>query len=314
VNDPLRALGACGRYVLLAFALPLGVVFLSLATGLELPGGVEVFLFPGTFFLCFFVAALLLGRGRAPRRKTAAAPRRRRLSGSGAAASTTTANPGPGGPAPVLGRVTARPVAEGYLLVDHGDTRRAVALLAFFAVVWNGMSWSFLVVVLAARAPWWVVAFLLLFGAVGVLLLLALARTVRVALHFAPGELVLTRWPLRLGEEVEVAFRRRTRRAVRVERIDARLVCTESATYRSGTDTITVTEQVREEPLPSVAAVPGATPIEGVWRIRIPAHGPPTFAAHNNRVEWSLKLRLVARDGPSDDSSFRLLVRPEVVT
>lgn len=201
-----------------------------------------------------------------------------------------------------------------HLLVDRSDTWRSAAGLGLFALAWNGLTWGiFLLMRRDGGVPFFATLILALFMVIGGLLVLAVLAKCWTMLHYAPGELAMERWPLRLGDDPRVVFRRRIKRRFTVRAIEARLTCRESARYRRGTDVTTVKERVWEQTLAPERVITTGPLIEGIWVLHIPPSLPPSFKSANNAIEWELEVRVRASGGPSANAEFALSIAPEVV-
>ena len=129
-----------------------------------------------------------------------------------------------------------------------------------------------------------------------------------------PGELFVQQWPLRRNETVRVRYVRLIKSSVMVQSISARVECMESATYQQGTDTRTVTETRYTQELESVQQKIDPERIEADWELAIPADQPPSLEVYRNHIRWSIVVSLTFAGIPADDSTFQLLVGPEVLT
>ena len=82
-------------------------------------------------------------------------------------------------------------------------------------------------------------------------------------------------------------------------------------TYRQGTNTRTVTEDIATYPL-DVSMLPStASGTAASFTLAILPDAPPSFELNNNRLQWWVHLDPV---GEGDDSEFKLWVRPEGAT
>ncbi|NJO81289.1 MAG: hypothetical protein HC828_00085 [Blastochloris sp.] len=183
--------------------------------------------------------------------------------------------------------------------------------LGFFALIWNlvscvvfGTFW----VTQGLGSIWWGFIFVL----VGLVLLFFFLRQLAIALRFGPGKLLISTWPLCLGSDAEVRFVRNIRGGATIERLEARLVCTEVATYQVGTDTRTVREIVWEETLPAAMLMPGLSMLDATWHVHIPPDAPPSLSVRRNQIVWSVEVKAYVVNFPDTTSSFTLVVRPEV--
>lgn len=194
----------------------------------------------------------------------------------------------------------------GAHLVDQGDTWRAfigplaggifIGLIAFFF----GSS-------LDLRLG------LVLVTIVGAVTAYFCYRRWRVLQALHPGELFIQQWPLRRNEPVRIRYLRLVKTIASVRSIRARLQCVESATYQQGTDTHTVTETRFETILESVQQRTDPDRIEIDWALQIPADQPPSLDVYRNSVQWAVVVEITFQEIPEDDSSFPLLVGPEVL-
>ena len=134
----------------------------------------------------------------------------------------------------------------------------------------------------------------------------------------ALGGLSLPRWPLRLGESVQVSLGSQVA-GVSPSLVSARLVCREEVrglaehvgripTPRAPT---TLRREVRSI---DVECHPRNDHSRGVDHLdlRVPHEAAPTFVARSNKVLWELNVR-VDSQGVERDATFPLLVIPEVV-
>ena len=84
------------------------------------------------------------------------------------------------------------------------------------------------------------------------------------------------------------------------------------ATYKRGTHSHTVTEQIYEAPVGVSLSVSGRT-VEADLEVDIPLfEAPPTMHLTHNEVHWELFVRMEAPNAPDDDTTFPLVVGPIV--
>lgn len=208
---------------------------------------------------------------------------------------------------------------EGLVLTEQVGSGCQFAFIGFFALAWNAIAWPVaLTFWFSSRRgsgsfPDLILFFVLLFPLIGLVLIGLAVRQLLIASAFGRAELVVSTWPLRMGQEAQVTFRRAMRGGQQVDQVEARLVCTEVATYSAGTDTRTVRERIWDEPLPQTPMLPGMASVEASWRVRIPETGPQSFSVYRNSVVWSVDVVLRAPNFPDASSSFTLVVLPEVL-
>lgn len=220
--------------------------------------------------------------------------------------------------ADALPRLMIQQRPEGYVLSDAARSGYHTIFLMVFTVIWNLVSCPIVLAFLFSgashRFPLVLISggVSLLFGGIGIVLIVFLIRRLLIAARFQAAELVFHHWPLRLGESIDVSFRRQSR-GVQMTQVEAGLRCTEVASYKVGTDRSTVRELVWEQPLAAVPLAPGARAAEATWRIQIPSDAPPSFDTMDNSIEWKLDIKLRNAGFPDADSSFILVVLPEVL-
>ena len=153
----------------------------------------------------------------------------------------------------------------------------------------------------------------ILFVLVVSILFFMFLRKLTTIIRFGPGKLILSRWPLHLGEDVKVCFVRDIRNQATIERLEARLVCTEVVSYKIGKRTHTKREVVWEQAFPITINMTTDTSIEGIWNMHIPPDAPPSLSVWRNAVIWNLEIMASGANLSNTTSSFTLLVRPEMV-
>lgn len=206
-------------------------------------------------------------------------------------------------------------VPEGFLLsVDISDRQKGIGL-AIFGLLWTAFV-GVMFVFLLREADYVGVAFLSLFLVIGVCLLgIGLLHLWR-SLKLHPAELILPKYPLRLGETCPIYYRRRLRNGTFTQSgyVEARLICDEWVQYKQGTDTRTRTHSLYEVQLPRHTVVTGESQADYESKIEVAAEAPPTFLAKHNRVRWRLIVQLKVPGIPRTcESEFHLNVVPEMM-
>jgi len=212
-------------------------------------------------------------------------------------------------------------IAEGFLLTDLEQvwSWRKSIYRSLFVVIWNIIAFVYLVSgvrnVATDRGAIITIVISGLLALGGLMMLAKLIIQILLASRFFPGELVVSRFPLRLGEASQVRYRRRLRRGQtqKPAQISAQLVCYEWIRCQQGTDVQAFTQKIWEQALPVQAVPVGISKLEYEGQIQIPRQGTPSFEANDNCICWELQ---VAVDLPGlliDASTFRLRVVPEVV-
>lgn len=136
-----------------------------------------------------------------------------------------------------------------------------------------------------------------------------------LALRFSSSKIVISKFPLRLGEECFVRYYLQLRRGQtrKLGKLTAQLVCYEWVKYTVGTDTTTLTQKVWEQSLPAKDISVGTSNLEYNCRLQIPHQGSPSFEAQENMVYWLLEIVLDLPGLFTGTSSFILMVEPEVI-
>lgn len=213
---------------------------------------------------------------------------------------------------------------EGFLLIDQDDAWSwgKFGFGLFFLLIWLGVSLPILIVALreianaTGPADWVGLLIPLLFTGLGLVGLLWFLRGLLMVYRIAPGELILSQWPLRMGETYQVRYRRQLRggkRTTQAGQVAAKLVGYEWVRYRQGTDTRTDTSTFCEQSLPSGEVFAGSSKASLDFQFQIPLQGPPSFEASDNQIRWEIQVTLTLPKLVKDTSKFRLWVDPEVI-
>lgn len=160
------------------------------------------------------------------------------------------------------------------------------------------------------------IAFIGLFVVAGLFLLGFGLLLTWTDLKLHPAELILPKYPLRLGETCPIYYRRRLRNGTlnRSARIEAQLTCDEWVQYSQGTDTVTKTHELWKQPLPESSIVSGETQADYSEEIKILPQYPPSFYAKYSQIRWLLTIKLRVPGIPQVcESTFHLQVLPEVL-
>ena len=206
-------------------------------------------------------------------------------------------------------------VPEGFLLsVEMSDRKRGLAF-SIFGFIWT--AFIVLMMVLVVRDSAYIgVFFLSLFLAIGLCLLGVGLWYMLISIRLYPAELILPKYPLRLGETCPIHYRRRLRGGTFTKpgNIEVQLVCDEWVQYKQGTDTKTKTHSLYEVQLPECSIVTGERQADYESQVEISAEAPPSFSAEHNRVRWRVIVKLKVPGIPRTcESEFLLKVVPEVM-
>lgn len=140
---------------------------------------------------------------------------------------------------------------------------------------------------------------------------------------FGRPALILSQWPISLGDTVRVRFQCRLR-GVRARQVQAHISCSEWVSYHQevkntrspGTSVILRTEAnpCWSQHLPNITQASGTRHIDAEWEITIPPDLPPSFVSPSGRIEWRLKIAVPNNTFEPAISEFLLYVKPEVAS
>lgn len=134
------------------------------------------------------------------------------------------------------------------------------------------------------------------------------------ATFFGEAQLTVDHWPLRLGEEVTVRFRRRLRRDIDMT-VDAAVECSEEVEI--GDSETSSTKSQRRFAIPLDTSALRLTPhwAQAEWTFTLPPDRPPSFAVRYNAIVWRVSVTFQAPEWRANAPAiFPLLVLPETVT
>ncbi|MEM8604840.1 MAG: hypothetical protein AAGF24_13520 [Cyanobacteria bacterium P01_H01_bin.121] len=127
-----------------------------------------------------------------------------------------------------------------------------------------------------------------------------------------PGELILSAYPLRLGESYQLRYRRRLRRGTisRPGNLSGKWRCYKWVRYYDGRQFVTRTQTLSETELALIVIQPPATRFEYAAEIEIMSDRPPSYDIGDHQVRWELQVCLDLPGIAKDTSHFRLKVLP----
>jgi hypothetical protein len=219
--------------------------------------------------------------------------------------------------------ISAQRIPEGYCLSDRAYQYKESLWLGVIGIFWTGSSLLALagfcadfcrsLNVVSLGFGLFVIPFLSIFVLIGLAILATSGLSFWVAYRLHPAELILPAYPLKLGQRYEIHYRRRLRNGTlrKSAPLQAKFICDEWVQYSQGTDTMTKTHVLLEQPLPEHNWVCGESQTDYRASIEIPAQGPPSFKANHNQIRWQLEVKLKIPGIPTVcASTFDLLVLP----
>lgn len=132
--------------------------------------------------------------------------------------------------------------------------------------------------------------------------------------YYGAPDIAISKPQVGVGEEFAMSYRHEFRRNIPVRQYIFRLIMRESATYQRGTDTVTVTHDLKidEFGYPPQTFSRGHV-IQDQWNVKIPPTGMHTFSARRNKIQWFLQIEI---DGPGlldIKREYEVIVSPQVV-
>ena len=120
----------------------------------------------------------------------------------------------------------------------------------------------------------------------------------------APGEVIFSHYPLRVGEEDRLTFRRQIKdnwltRWFNVNhfpdqgRLQVSLLCAERVSYTSHdeeAERMTEVAVIYEDRIHAYSLLGGDRQVNAYFDCQIPHHLPPSFEGKNNQIRWLLKI------------------------
>lgn len=175
----------------------------------------------------------------------------------------------------------------------------------FFSLIWNGITWTALwALTQKPGSPIWVKILLGVFALIGLLIIWAFVNTVIKLLFVGETHIELPCEPLAPGQTVPVQIYQHG--SVPISKLTVHLIAKETVSYKSGTDRVTKTEEVYNEPVAeqqNLAARGKNMPTTQV-EIRIPEDAMPSFHSSNNQITWGLKITFEIPNRPDLDMFY----------
>ncbi|HMP78291.1 MAG TPA: hypothetical protein PKD54_02455 [Pirellulaceae bacterium] len=125
---------------------------------------------------------------------------------------------------------------------------------------------------------------------------------------FGPTRLEISSYPLFPGQVVDVFLRQPGQ--IRLQLLEVVLICEESVTYSQGTNIRTEVKRVVEQRLFRQRGVEVAEPFQCQFGLTVPADAMHSFAAENNRVQWTIIVSASIRGWPRFERDFPIIVQP----
>lgn len=132
------------------------------------------------------------------------------------------------------------------------------------------------------------------------------------AMKITPPEIHVSSDAVRLGETFDFRFHQEFKDKLHVDFARAEFVMRETAIYRRGTDTCTVTHEIPVETreIPAGDFESGER-LDLSHRFTVPPDGMHTFIAPRNRIEWVIKVKVSIARWPDVNEDYPIQVLPE---
>jgi hypothetical protein len=200
---------------------------------------------------------------------------------------------------------------ENVVLTPAAGSAGWIGLL-IFALIWNGVAWPIAIVIITQDAGVCPILFISVFLLAGLALAAGAVAKILAMSRFHPPVVTVSVQPLFLGEPFVCQVVQRAKKPVQINRINLKLICRESATYRSGTNTVTVNHDAwtAEAVVAEGATADSLRPIEALHQWQIPPDGMHTFHAAKNKIEWILRIHTDVPRWPDYTMELPLVVAP----
>ena len=187
-------------------------------------------------------------------------------------------------------------------------------LLVVFGLFFAGIALCWGLGAYAAGAPVWVAFFAAPFLLVGLGVMLAGATQILAGMKVGKPEVTVSSDTLRVGETFSFSYRQSFKKRAEVKQILFQLLQRESATYRRGTDTVTVTHEdiVRKFEHPGRQYQAGEI-FYGDHKFQIPPTAMHTFKGNNNKIGWFIRVKVAFAGWPDLKREYFLTVLPEKI-
>ena len=151
------------------------------------------------------------------------------------------------------------------------------------------------------------------FVVVGIVLIAIGARPIIAGMRVSQPEVSISNDTLRVGDEFTVIYQLTFKSVTDVKRIAYDFVLRETARYRRGTDTVTVTHENKVDGHEHGARrFESGETFNDRRMFRIPREGMHTFEAPNNKLNWFLKVHVELEGWPDFQQEYEIKVIPEM--
>ncbi|MEQ8819959.1 MAG: hypothetical protein RLY93_06915 [Sumerlaeia bacterium] len=190
----------------------------------------------------------------------------------------------------------------------------AILVIGFFALFWNGISWTAAIGIFndagGGGMKWGALAFISIFLLIGLGLIALLVHQILRAVLVGDPRLELTKEPLAPGDRARLTVFQPGNFPITSAKIT--LIAQERATYRVGTTTHTAEHNVLEEVLAEASDLRASKtqPLFSNLQVVIPPNAMHSFKLGNNELAWKIKVELDIPNRPDVKDDFLFRVAP----
>lgn len=183
----------------------------------------------------------------------------------------------------------------------------------FIAVIWLGISGFIFAMFLLTDGPIFGIFCTFFFVLIGLGLGLQAIRHMIANTKFAQPEIHTDKTEIRVGDTFKLTYSQLMKKDMEIKSCTLDLILRESATYRRGTDTVTVTHDhmVESMSLPIMSFQAGQV-FQHEQSYTIPMTAMHSFAANRNKLMWFFRIKIDTEGWADFERSYDLVVLPSL--
>ena len=195
------------------------------------------------------------------------------------------------GSSPINGQKTL----EGFLLLQSNTYKEEIKKPGLIGHI---IGYLFLIIIpiiilVFLIVFFWILPIIAVISLISAIFNKKLKNSIIARFSFSPPEVLLSSYPLGLGSECDLTFRRKlkkNRKTKQSGKLTFKLVCLERVEYKKGSDTEVEVNTIWESE-PEVFSVPENVDIYSFKiNLVIPNHLPPSFEGKNNQIRWIISV------------------------
>ncbi|MCB9435648.1 MAG: hypothetical protein H6673_01480 [Anaerolineales bacterium] len=183
----------------------------------------------------------------------------------------------------------------------------------FIAAIWLGISCFIFAMFVLTDGPIFGIFCTFAFVLIGLVLGLQAVRLMIANTKFAQPEININKTEIRVGDTFKLTYSQLMKKDMEIKSCTLDLVFRESATYRRGTDTVTVTHDhmIESMSLPIMSFQAGQV-FQHEQTYTIPITAMHSFAANRNKLTWFFRIKIDTEGWADFERSYDLVVLPTV--